>query len=492
MVYRNSECTPVFSSILQNNYEINLVFYPVLNYSSSRRESGIVIDTFLKTFSKNNGFYDSICFYSIYYYPDEKLWSTDNFYFVAIIKISINYWHNYKVFIQRLNGALASLQGQVISGFSVRNVGQTFLTLYEHGKVLVEGIQNPMNNDILIHQSDFIGKYTAQTRACYEFAAIKRVSLVAEWSICPRFQFDTRDVHITISNFSVCFVKLDFCVDSVYYRLSNNKNKVEVCVKQYTEAKLLKSLSPNPTSEGFHVIFICYTLSSAGCITSLISSLIIHRKSYIKFNIIIASFFIILANTSYILCEIFHHGTFGQVLQGLNHLCWLTVASFLFISCLTSCCSRVLRCNKVPIPNVGQNTFLSLLISLVLVFVGLLLEHMKYPPLSRTLFTFTLPILLLAVLSLLLFFFIIQKTENISSIGVYEWQLVTTFCKMSILAAYSWLFHYMHRVYLSQVFFSLHLFLIATMGLFLFFAFVSPSKNNQCACEKTQLSTRKD
>lgn len=163
MVYSDFECEPLYPFILQNNYEINLLFQPILNISYSRRESSIGINLFLIKFAKDNNLYDFICFCAIYYYPSETLWTQEDFYFVAIIRLSIDYWHNYKDFIQRLNTAIASLDYVALPGFFVRHVGQSFRTRYIFGTSIIEGVENPMNDDVLEQHSEYVGKKHLKT-----------------------------------------------------------------------------------------------------------------------------------------------------------------------------------------------------------------------------------------------------------------------------------------------------------------------------------------
>lgn len=505
MVYSDIECEPLYSFILQNNYEINLLFQPILNISYSRRESSIGINHFLIKFAKDNNFYDFICFCNIYYYQRETLWTHEDFYFVAIIRLSIDYWHNYKDFIQRLNTAIASLDNVAFPGFLVRHVGQSFQTRYIFGTNIIEGVENPMNDDILEQHSEFLGKKTYNNHACYERVALELESVVAVWSICPKLIFDTRDVHIYVSNFSLCFSNFQFCIDSLYFRYSHDKSKVEVCFEQYLE-KMSKISFKNSTSEGFNFYssLVCTTLSSLGCITSLVSSLIIHKKEIIlKKNMIIVSSVLILANTAYILSQTCRN-VVCHILESCSQFSWLTLAIFMLKSCLSICCFGKKKSDDHPSKLVCLNFILSLVLSGLLVFITELLGHNLHlgsygdSYISRysthlstlTLYTFTVPVVLSSILSLFVFFFILRKPQKLLYYSLFDLQIVTTFCKMSVTTAYTWLFHYLFQIYQLQVFSSLHFFFMAIVGLFMSFAFGLSSKTNHYNREQAKLENK--
>lgn len=505
MVYSDFECEPLYPFILQNNYEINLLFQPILNISYSRRESSIGINLFLIKFAKDNNLYDFICFCAIYYYPSETLWTQEDFYFVAIIRLSIDYWHNYKDFIRRLNTAIASLDYVALPGFFVRHVGQSFRTRYIFGTSIIEGVENPMNDDVLEQHSEYVGKKTFKDHACYERVALESVSVVAVWSICPKLIFDTRDVHIYVSNFSLCFSNSQFCIDSLYFRYSHDKSKVEVCFEQYL-AKMSKISFQNSTSEGFNFYssLVCTTLSSLGCITSLVSNLIVHKKEIIlKKNMIIVSSVLILANTAYILSQTCRN-VVCHILESCSQFSWLTLSIFMLKSCLSICCFGKKKSDDYPSKLVCLNFILSLVLSGLLVFITELLGHnlrlssfgdsyiSRYSTnlSTLTLFTFTVPVVLSSILSLFVFFFILRKPQKLSYYSSFDLQIVTTFCKMSVTAAYTWLFHYLFQIYQLQVFSSLHFFFMAIMGLVMSFAFGLSSKRNHCNREQDKLDNK--
>lgn len=506
MVYSDFKCKPLYSFILQNNYEINLLFQPILNISHSRREILIGINLFLIKFAKDNNFYDSICFFTIYSYPRTTLWTPKNFYFVAIIKLSIDYWHNSKDLIQRLNTAIASLDNAALPGFIVRHVGQSFRTRYILGANLIKGVQNPMNDDVLEQHSEFVGKRSYKDHACYDSVALELVSVVAEWSICPKLIFDTRDVHIYVSNFSLCFSNFQFCINSLYFRYSHDKSKVEVCFEQYL-AKMSRISFRNSTSEGFnfYTSLVCTTLSSIGCITSLVSNLIIHKKEIIlKKNMIIVSSVLILANTAYILSQTCRN-VVCHILESCSQFSWLTLVIFMLKSCLSICCFGKKKSDDHPSKHVCLNFILSLVLSGLLVFITELLGHKLHlgsygdSYISRystnlptlTLYTFTVPVVLSSILSLFVFFFILRKPQKLSYYSSFDLQIVTTFCKMSVTAAYTWLFHYLFQIYQLQVFYTLHFFFMAIMGLVMSFAFGLSSKRSHCNPEQGKLENKK-
>jgi hypothetical protein len=444
----------------------------------------------------------------ILYYPDESLWDQEPYYFAANIEISISVWHNYRNFMRLLNKRLTEIDGSVVSNFIVQHIGQSFANYFNVEMTGLQCFQNPMTKHRLVNGKDYYGK-AYETAGCISKQAILSSSMIAAWSLCPKLVLDKRKFHLVILNFTLYFVDFDFYVESQYFKESDDKSVVEVCIEQYQLARTSSLTTPDPDLEERYLSFVCTILSSLGCLATLASHVFFHKTNSLhKFNMMALSFTLLLANVVYSVSGLARpYPTLCSAVGGLTQFLWLGVVSLMFMSCFsifrTFTSWNISKTGRRPPAQLLVNIAYSFVVPGLCTTTNILVSRFFYldqtwgysasscyiSNLYLNIFTFSLPVAIMIILNMFMFFIItreIRTKKNIPVSSTKERHQLRIYFKLSSITGVTWLFGYLYQVFPLQVLLYLHIIFTGSQGLFLFFSFGLPILlNYERSSEKT-------
>ncbi|XP_062613802.1 uncharacterized protein LOC134275543 [Saccostrea cucullata] len=389
MKIEKSQCIPILSTITLSNYEINFLFIPTSNHSSSQKDTGTLLRIFIENFISLNSLKNHLCSFSILYYPNEKLWRTQFYYWAVVIKLSVSTWHKYRDFIYLLNKRLDKIDGSITSNLVVRHVGQTFSGYFEK-EGMVPYFRNPMTKDIMIMRNEWVdtgvSTHTDSNKvvSCLSPSSLHDTTIIAAWSICPRIIIDKRKIHVLILNFTLYFLDFDFYIDSKYFHESDDKSTVLVCVEQYRVKRNISAPIIDENTEEKYLSLVCTIISSSGCIGTLVANTCIQNSnSPFKYNTIALSFTLLLANLAYSLSKISSfYPSLCLFVGGLTQFLWLGVVNLMCMSCFSIFRAftswTIKRPSTSPILHRLANVACSFLIPLVMTLVNVLVSRFVY------------------------------------------------------------------------------------------------------------------
>ncbi|XP_048748034.2 uncharacterized protein LOC125660243 [Ostrea edulis] len=511
MVYTDSECISIHRVIKKNNYEINLIFYPTSNHSSSSQVSSVDIFRFVKKFLLLHRLWDYLCTLWILHHPDERLWDEESYYFVANIEISVSVWHDYSNFIHHLNKRLNEIDGSIVSNFLVWHLGQSFSNYFEATMNALQCLQNPMTRDVMLKSGFYRGK-VYETTVCFSTETTLTSSMIAAWSLCPRLVIDKLKFHVVISNFTLYFVDFDFYVESQYFRESDDKSQVEVCVEQYQIARRSSLKIQEFDLEEKYLSFVCTILSSFGCLATLLSHIFFQKADSLhKYNMMALSFTLLLANAVYSVSKLARsYPILCIIMGGLTQFLWLEVVSLMFMSCFlifrTLTSWNITKTGRRPPVQLLINLACSFVVPMFCTITNILVSRFFYldqnsgyslsscyiSSLYLNIFTFSIPVAIMIILNIFMFLIIareVRTKKNIAISSTKERHQLTIYLKLSSITGSTWLLGYLYQIFPLQILSYLHIIFTGSQGLFLFFSFGLPLLLNY---ERSKKKSTKD
>ena len=496
----NTKCIPFYPFVSQKYYEINFMFRPTSDHKSSARESIEHVKTFVLNVINSYNLINHTCSYSLLYHKNENFGKRGTYYFVATVQFSVGIMHRYTEFLLLLNDELTKMDGTIVHDLVIQHMGQSFTRYFDDVAIIETFFKNPMSDDILIRA---LGKQFIKEDPSWKFTCLNRQSIVsttiiAATSICRKLVIDKRKFHILIFDFRLHFVDLDFSVESQYFRESADKRVVEVCIEQYQRGKEMFVPEKNSETEEKYLSFVCMILSSAGCVGSLIVQIFIQKtnNSLPKYNMMALSFTLLLANVIYSVAKLARpYPSLCLIIGGVTQCLWLGVLSLMCMSCFsifrTFTTWNITKSGRDPKIQLLLNVILSFIIPIIMTVINVLVSRYSFLDenfgyslstcyISRpnlNLFTFAIPVAIIIVLNIFMFFIIVKEIRLKSDIDLpsaRERHTMKIYCKLSTLTGFTWLLGYFYQVFQFRVLSYLHILFTGSQGIFLFVSFALP------------------
>lgn len=495
MRYENSECVPIHKVVGQYIYEVNILIKPLTEIFEAVDRIHEIIYA-LKTnpvISKNLCFFAAMTSDELHFTSEHS--SGGDIALYALL--SISELHSRVEVTDQLIDLFKLKFFNLSMRYEVVFSGNSFRSLYYPGLNQEPEImyQNPGYDEdwflILRHTSlANIGKCMHTPLGTYPW------SIVAPVTICTKVVIHKNETRIVVSNYTLCFVEFDFCVESEYFRESRDKKRVEVCLDQYmggvraaysgilvsfTDEKILSAVS--------------LSLSSLGCIGSVVIFLIFDEGRYLRgLNIIATTITLLIANILHFLSGVLSFMPwFCRTVGVLSHFFWLAVVMWLTVSCFSIFRTFTsMRFTKEDSLNSKKrflwNSFYSFLVPCLLVLTNALIstfvlqdDQYGYSALTcyiseskMVLYTFVIPLAVMVVLNV---FMVIITAREINMKNSYrknsdnDAHMVPVVCKLATLTGAGWFLGFFHQIFQIQLFSYLQILITGSQGLFIFFAF---------------------
>lgn len=499
MRYENSECVPIHELVGQYIYEVNIFIKPLTeidNAVHSIYEIMYALET-NPLVSKNLCFFKAMRADDIHSSSEHSSGNhIDHIPLYALL--SISELHSRVEVTEQLIDLFKLKFFNLSMKFEVVFSGESFRSLYypssKQGPEIM--YQNPMYDEDWFPFLDHTTRRPNIVKCREIILGAYPWSIVAPVTICTKVVIHKNETRIVVSNYTLCFVEFDFCVESEYFRESRDKKRVEVCLDQYmgrvraaysgllvsfTDEKILSAVS--------------LSLSSLGCIGSVVIFLIFGEGKYLRgLNIIATTITLLIANILYFLSGLSSFMPwFCRTVGVLSHFFWLAVVMWLTVTCFSIFRTFTsMRFTKEDSLNIRQrflcNSFYSFLVPCLLVLTNVLIstfvfqdDQYGYSALTcyisepqMILYTFIIPLAVMVVLNV---FMVIITAREINMKNSYlknsdnDAHMVPVICKLATLTGAGWFFGFFHHIFQIQLFSYLQIFITGTQGLFIFFAF---------------------
>ncbi|XP_061181226.1 uncharacterized protein LOC133189850 [Saccostrea echinata] len=494
LMYENNECVPIHKMIDHHFYEINLIFTP------HRRDTNTTVlgalSAILDELLRNNDIQRHMTVLHSMSNEDDRYRNSvedSDFYIAVYVELKVKELHNHKKYMENLID-IFRFSSSLSKTFKIEIIGQSFSSKYYpmflSGQV-VKFFQNPFSADLWYPQLTIPGKIVSILNVDRYMR-----SVLAPVTLCPRVTIHKSQTKVIVSKLTLCLVDYNFCVKSEYFTESPDKAKVEVCVDQYVQGmNAAFSISLKSFTEERVLSMICLSLSSFGCIGSVVT-LIIHDeiKHLYGLNVVSTSIHLLLANIFYFLSTV---SPFSSILcmtvGAITHFLWLSVMTWMTSSCFSFFrMFTTTRLTKLETPPTRKkflwNMFCSFFFPFSMVSLNVLISFLVFPNHSygysmftcyiskpeMIFYTFALPLAVMVVLNIFMVIMTARRIKIRRSASLLldnDRRMVLIFCRLSTLTGGAWLFGFFHQIFQIQVFSYLHILSTGTQGVFIFFAF---------------------
>ncbi|XP_062618675.1 uncharacterized protein LOC134280286 [Saccostrea cucullata] len=491
MIYENSKCVPVQEKINRHVYEVNLI----LTRGSNNTKLEMLQSTLYIYNEIQENFGTEM---TDMYILTSKRWDPlrDSDYYIALyIELYLEHSHNRKKFIEKLIDFFKNLT-ELSKYFTIEFIGQSFKSQYLPKFLLLRTynlFHHPFSDDPWYMLMHFTNQDIKPLR---EIEAANLRSLIAPVTLCPRVVVHKSQTKIIMTNFSLCLLDYGFCVKSEYFKESNDKGYVEVCMDQYTQGiNAAYSASLKSFTEEKVLSVICLSFSSVGCLGSVIAFIIYDEVNHLHgLNVVSTSLILFLANIFYLLSLVAPlHSVLCMTVGAFIHFLWLSVMSWMTVSCFSFFRAFMfVRFTKSETHTTRKrflwNILYSLLFPLIMVSVNILVNFLVYTNYSygysmytcyiskpeMILYTFALPLAVMVILNIFMVIMTAREIKVKNSTVPHlanDRRMVLVFCRLSTLTGGAWLFGFLHQILQIQLFSYLHILITGTQGVFIFFAF---------------------
>lgn len=517
----NTVCQSMYSTMGENNYEVNMMFYPTESVGLEVDVKKSLRDFLQGVFAQNN-ISRYLCTITVLSPIDEQgggpSRKTDVIYHGVVVKLSVNHPHNIDSFIENLI-RIVTFENEIelsdrlfnhrinVTGFII---GQRF-HLYEDNFYAYKDPHyiHPITFKTLHSKLFDIANQANDIRRYNCVKEKAHIVVVADWYRCPKVNIETADARLELSNFTLCLTDNQNCIPSRYFKQSLNNQKFQVCLDWYRFSLTTQALSNTiDDSVEKYLSLACLSLSSCGAVLTILS--FVSKKSRITSSgtkIVILSVLMILANTVYTFSKYFLWSKELCVTVGmLVHFLWLSVLFWMSLSTFqifqTFTTLRVARFGKnarvlfLLLPN----TFLSILpvgINVILSYSSSQGENLGYSlstcyiaESSMVLYTFALPVGIAVCLNMFMFLVTVSRIQEKDEVRKStDRKNIGAFFRLSTLTGVSWLFGFLALLTDLHLFSVLHTLFTAGQGVFLYLAFGLTFRC--CANEREKTSSGK-
>lgn len=450
-----------------------------------------IYDNFFKLirfFHSNESLDNLICKTLIFSESDAVETLKSDYSFMIYVEMFYDYFHNYK---ESLNNLLeySKFDDVIRNNMNFELFSQSFKSRYRTS--LSTFYRNPISGkDLYVFTKKEPSK---NIHKCNQHPHTP-TAIVAPVTICPRILIDKRQTTVVVSGSVLCFVDLDFCMESSYFKESRDKSKVEVCVDQYFEKLELALLKQKYSMEKITTL-VCLSFSSVGCIGTMVAYLIFDTGKHVhSMNIKALCVTLIFANTVFSVSGLSSSNPlFCQIVGVLNHFLWLSVVMWMLVSSFTyfqtftyiQFQSKGSIRKRFLINVVYSFAFPSCMVLTNMLVSKFLFQDSNYGYSSfncfmslkdMLLYTFIVPIACMVILNmfmLLLSFREISKKDDthIELKTKQDRNMFIIFFRLIAISGTTWFFGFLNIMFPNPLFSYLHIIFASSQGVFLFFAF---------------------
>lgn len=438
----------------------------------------------------NNSFDNLICKARLFVESDAAETFKSDYSFMFYVEMFYHHFHNYK---ESLNYLLEyfKFDDVIRNTLNVELLSQSFKSRYHEHTSFSTFYRNPVSGKDLY---EFTRRKAPQRTDKCDLNYDTITTIVAPFTICPKILIDKRQTTVVVSGSVLCFVDLDFCMGSSYFKESRDKSKVQVCVDQYFEKLELALLKQTNSMEKITTL-VCLSFSSVGCIGTMVAYFIFDIGKHVhSMNIKALCLTLIFANTVFSVSGLSSpNPIFCQIVGVLNHFLWLSVVMWM-LACSFTCFQTFTYTQYQSKGSIRKRFFINVVYSFAfptcMVLTNMLVSKLLFQDSSygyssfncfislkdMLLYTFIVPIACMVILNFFMFLLSFREISRKDDTHVelktkQDRNMFVIFFRLIAISGTTWFFGFLNIMFPNPLFSYLHIILASSQGIFLFFAF---------------------